>query len=214
MGVASYFQRQSGRLIPAGLIVLSVLPVFGGTLRMAELALGEPAPDSARYFESPLPIVLHVISSVIYFVLGAFQFSPSLRRSRPGWHRGAGYVLIPSALVCAFSGAWMACFYPPLLGTGTAATTMRIVVAAGIAVFICAGFAAVRERNIAAHRAWMIRAYALAIAAGTQPITLAPIIVFPSLYGELGYTLGLGAGWLLNVLVAEWVIRRTANRSV
>ena len=195
-------------LIPAGLILLSVLPLVGGTLRIIDLAVGEPAPGSARFFASPVPIVLHVISSVTYFVLGAFQFSPSLRRLKPVWHRRAGYVLIPSGLVSALSGAWMAYFYPPLLGTGTAAAIIRIVVAVGIAGFICAGFLAIRERKIAAHRAWMMRAYALAIAAGTQPITLAPLIVFPQLYGEVGYTLGLTAGWVLNLLVAEWLIRR------
>ena len=54
----------------------------------------------------------------------------------------------------------------------------------------------------------MTRAYALAIAAGTQPFTLAPIVVFPELYGELGFTLGLTAGWVVNLAVAEWLIRR------
>jgi uncharacterized membrane protein len=204
-------QRHSGRLIPAGLILLSILPLVGGTMRMVDLAVGEPAPSSARYFESPSPIVVHAMSSLTYFILGAFQFSPSLRRNNPGWHRKAGYVLIPSGLLCALSGAWMAYFYPPLFGTGTAVAIIRVVVAASIAAFICMGVVAIRERNIAAHRAWMMRAYALVIAAGTQPITLAPIIVFPNLQGELGFTLGLTAGWVLNLLVAERLIRRTAT---
>jgi uncharacterized membrane protein len=178
---------------------------------MVDLAVGEPAPGSARFFAAPFPIVLHVVSSVTYFVLGAFQFCSSLRRSKPVWHRMAGYVLIPSGLVCALSGAWMAYFYPPLLGTGTALAIIRIGVVACIAIFICTGVLAIRERRIAAHRAWMMRAYALAIAAGTQPITLAPLIVFPQFYGELGYTLGLTAGWVLNFLVAEWLIRRNGQ---
>ena len=78
------------------------------------------------------------------------------------------------------------------------------------AVLLFTGYTFIRSRNVAAHRAWMMRAYALAIAAGTQPITLAPMLAFPKLYGELGYTLGLAAGWLLNLLVAEWLIRRSA----
>jgi hypothetical protein len=100
----------------------------------------------------------------------------------------------------------MAYFYPPIFGTGTAIAVIRIVVGVSIAAFICLGYAAVRKRNIAAHRAWMMRAYALAIAAGTQPITLSLILVFP---GELGFTLGLAAGWVLNLCVAELLIRRT-----
>lgn len=194
------------------MILLSILPLLGGTLRMVDLAGGEPVPSTLRFFESPSPIVVHVISSLVYFMLGAFQFSPSLRRSKPAWHRKAGYVLLPAGLLCALSGAWMAWFYPPLFGTGTAVAIVRTVVAAAIAIFICVGFVAIRRHDIAAHRASMIRAHALAIAAGTQPITLAPLIVFPRLYGELGYTLGLAAGWGLNLLVAEWLIRRTQPR--
>src|SRR5687767_2662158 len=149
-------QRQSGWLIPAGLILLSILPLAGGTLRMVDLVVGDPAPGTLRFFESPSPIVVHVISSLTYFILGAFQFAPSFRRNKPAWHRKAGYVLIPSGLACALSGAWMAWFYPPIFGTGTAVAIIRIVVAASVAAFICLGFVAIRKRNIAAHRAWMM----------------------------------------------------------
>jgi hypothetical protein len=65
-------QTRAGWLIPTGLILLSVLPLVGGALRMVDLAVGEPAPDSARFFASPLPVTLHVISSVTFFILGAF----------------------------------------------------------------------------------------------------------------------------------------------
>jgi hypothetical protein len=203
-----WLRARAGWLIPAGLLLLSILPLMGGTLRMLDLATGEPTPKSIRFFESPTPIVLHAISSLIYFILGAFQFSASLRRRRPEWHRKAGRILIASGLVSALSGVWMACFYPRTIGNGPAAAVIRVLVGAAITVFICNGYAAILRRNIPAHRAWMIRAYALAIAAGTQPLTLAPIVVVPAFNGELGLTLGLTAGWILNLLVAEWVIRR------
>lgn len=200
---------RSGWLIPAGLIALSVLPLIGGAMRMAEIATGaQPDPNNARLLAAPVPLVLHILSSSIYFVLGALQFSPSLRRSRPDWHRVAGRILIPSGVLSALTGIWMACIYPPLFGDGTAAAAIRIIVGTCIVVFIARGFAAIRQRAVASHRAWMMRAYALAIAAGTQPLTLAPIIVFPELYGELGYTSGLAAGWVVNIAFAEWLIRR------
>lgn len=195
-------------LIPAGLILLSVLPLIGGAIRLTELASGEVTAGNVRFFASPLPIVLHVIGSGVYFILGAFQFSPSWRARRPDWHRIAGRILIPSGLITALTGMWMAWTYPPLFGDGTAAAVIRIVVGACTVLFIGAGYAAICRRDIAAHRAWMMRAYALAIAAGTQPLTLAPMVIFPQLYGEVGYTLGLAAGWVLNLAVAELLIRR------
>ena len=48
---------------------------------------------------------------------------------------------------------------------------IRLVVASAMAVCVVLGFAAIRRRDIAAHRAWMIRAYALALGAGTQAFT-------------------------------------------
>ena len=37
--------------------------------------------------------------------------------------------------------------------------------------FLVLGFTAIRRRDIPAHRAWMIRAYALGLGAGTQAFT-------------------------------------------
>jgi len=100
-------------LIPAGLIALSFIPTVAGTFRMVQLGGGaEITPDSARFFAAPLPVVLHIVSSVIFCVLGAFQFSPSFRRRKPNWHRAAGRMLIPCGLVAALAGLWMTQFYP------------------------------------------------------------------------------------------------------
>ncbi len=57
----------------------------------------------------------------------------------------------------------------------------------------------------------MTRAYAIALAAGTQTLTLA---VGPAVFGPGALTkdLSLGAAWLVNLAVAEVVIRRAASR--
>ncbi len=74
------------------------------------------------------------------------------------------------------------------------------------------GFTAIRRRDIAAHRAWMVRAYAIGLAAGTQAFTAGISgAVFGA--GELRDDLAKGAGWVINLAVAEWVIRRPATGS-
>lgn len=57
----------------------------------------------------------------------------------------------------------------------------------------------------------MIRAYAIGLAAGTQTFTqgIAAAIVGT---GELRMDLAKGAGWVINLAVAEWAIRRPARR--
>lgn len=198
-------------LIPAGLILLGVLPLIGGAIRLTELATADATLQSARFFAEPVPVVLHILSSTVYFILGALQFSAGIRRGRPDWHRAAGRVLVPAGLVSALSGLWMAWSYPPLIGDGTATALVRTFAGSCVVVFIGLGFAAIRARDIPTHRAWMTRAYALAIAAGTHPLTLAPLVIFPQLWSDLGYATGLAAGWLINFAVAEWVIRRRVD---
>ncbi len=94
-------------LMPAALIVLSLIPVIAGAVRITELTGGaEVTPDNARFFASPLPVVLHILSASLYSILGAFQFVPSIRRRR-SWHRAAGWLLIPCGLAAGLSGLWI-----------------------------------------------------------------------------------------------------------
>lgn len=196
-------------LTPAGLIALSFIPALAGTFRIIELSSGAAiTPGNARFFEAPLPVVLHIVSSVIYCILGAFQFSPKLRSLRPRLHRASGRVLIPCGLISASTGLWMAHFYPWVGFDGQSLYAMRLLVSAAMILFLFLGFAAILRRDITQHRAWMIRGYALALGAGTQVLTHLPWFLFPGIQGELSRTLFMGAGWAINIVIAEWLISR------
>lgn len=196
-------------LLPAGLIALSFIPAVAGTVRIVQLGGGaEITPDNARFFAAPLPVVLHIVSSVIYCVLGAFQFNPSLRRRKPNWHRAGGRILIPCGLVAAFAGLWMTQFYPPADFDGPFLYAIRLLAGSAMVLSLCLGLAAIRRRNITRHRAWMMRGYALGLGAGTQVFTHIPWLLFPSMQGELARTVLMGAGWAINLAVAEWLILR------
>ncbi len=50
-------------LVPAGLIVLSLIPLLAGAFRLTELMGGaEITAKNARFFESPIPVVVHIVS--------------------------------------------------------------------------------------------------------------------------------------------------------
>ena len=55
----------------------------------------------------------------------------------------------------------MTLFYPRPAGDGELLTGMRLVFGSAMVASIVLGFAAVRRRDIARHRAWMIRGYAI-----------------------------------------------------
>ena len=202
-------------LVPTLLIMLSAVPVAAGTVRLVHLAGGaEITPDNARFFAAPLPVVLHIISVTLYCVLGAFQFAPDFRRRKPNWHRAAGRILVPCGLIAAISGLWMTQFYPPVDGDGPILYGMRLLVGSAMVLFICLGLAAILRRDIPRHRAWMMRGYALGLGAGTQALTHLPWFLFPAIQGEVTRALSMGAGWAINVVVAEWIIRgRPTHRS-
>jgi uncharacterized membrane protein len=199
--------------VPYALLALVLIPAFFGSLRLVELAGGPHLmPANPRLNASPVPVVVHITSAILYAALGAFQFSAGLRRRRPGWHRTAGRVLVVLGLAVALSALWLTLFYPRQPGTGALAYLFRLAFGSGMAACITLGFTAIRRHDIARHRAWMTRAYALALGAATQVFTLGigPAVFGP---GQLTADLSLGAAWVINLAIAEYVIRRSAHRA-
>jgi uncharacterized membrane protein len=206
--------RRADWLVPASLILLSLVPAIAGTSRLHQLASdAEVTAANARFFAQPLPVVLHILSVIPFSMLGALQFSPGFRRRNRGWHRAAGKVLAVSGLMAALSGLWMARFYPWPEGDGVVLYWERLVVGGAMLVSIVRALLAVRRRDFASHGAWMTRAYAIGMGAGTQVFTHLPWFIFmEGRPGESPRALMMGAGWLINVLVAEWIIRRGGRR--
>jgi uncharacterized membrane protein len=196
-------------LIPAALIILSAVPVVAGAARIAELNGGaEITPENARFFAFPLPVVVHILSASLYSVLGAFQFLPSFRRRRPNWHRTAGRILVPCGLAVALSGLWMTQFYPWPDGDGVILYGLRLLFGSAMLLSIVLGVAAIRRRDFAGHGAWMMRGYAIGLGAGTQVLTHVPWLLLFGMPGELTRAMLMGAGWVINLAVAEWIIRK------
>lgn len=207
-------------LVPTGLILLSLVPAVGGSFRLVELGLGieTSMPDSERIASAPIPIVIHIISVVIYSILGAFQFASRKRRrffwQRAGWHRTMGKILIPSGFVVALSGLWMTQFSPlPWYDIGPL-YWVRMVVGFGMLFSLILATVAIRRLDFAQHGAWMTRAYALALGAGTQVFTAIPWFLYPSIQSEVSRAIMMGAAWLINILVAEWVIWKRQSKLV
>lgn len=197
------------RLMIAVLILLSIIPLIFGVIRLIQLASGaEITPANARFFASPSPVVVHILSAAVYALLGAFQFATGFRRRHPGWHRVVGRFLVVCGLLVGFSGLWMTLFYARQPGTGDLLYALRLLFGSGMVLSVVLGFTAVRRRDMAGHRAWMMRGYAIGLGAGTQVLTgmVGDLTMGPP--DELTHALWMGAGWVINLVIAEWIIRR------
>jgi uncharacterized membrane protein len=201
-------------IIPAALITLSLVPAIAGTGRLVQLTSGAPiTPENARFFGAPLPVILHILTVIPYSIVGAFQFSAGFRRRRRAWHRAAGRILAPCGLIAALSGLWMAHFYTLPPGDGQLVYVERLVFGTAMIGSIVLGLNAIRRRDFANHGEWMTRAYAIGLGAGTQVLTHLPWFIFADgKPGEMPRGVMMGAGWVINVVVAEWIIRSRMAR--
>lgn len=197
--------------IAASLLALTFVPVVAGAARLVDLSSGRTA-ENARFFDLPVPIVVHVVGATTYCVLGAFQLLPSFRRRRPQWHRWSGRVLVPAGMAAALSGMVMAVSDDLPAHDNTVLMWMRLAFGTLMAAGLVLGVVAIRRGDVATHRRWMARAYAVAQGAGTQALVLGPMVALagqPS--GALKAT-GMGFAWVLNLVVAEWLVRRAQSR--
>lgn len=213
MATVAKSTRRPPWLVPTGLILLSVIPVTAGVVLVVQL-FGHPpvTPANARFVAVPAPVIAHIITASLYCVLGPLQFMPAFRRRHPRWHRVAGRVLVLCGLIAALAGLWMTLFYPDAPGDGSLLVGIRLVFGSAMVASIALGLAAILRRDVAAHRAWMIRGYAIGQGAGTQAVLGFLWLAVGD--GPVGTprALMLGAGWMINVALAEWLIRRQPHR--
>ena len=202
-------------LLLVGLLVLSFVPVVGGTFRLAELGLGntiEFLPINPRIESAPIPVIFHLVSSIAYCILGAFQFLPTLRKNHPLWHRVAGRLLVCAGVVSALSGLWMTHFYAfPAQLQGTLLYVVRVIVSVAMVIFIGVAVSSILKKRVIKHQAFMIRAYALGQGAGTQVLITLPWLL--SVGEPEGFTreILMSAAWVLNIAVGEWVIKKLSK---
>lgn len=189
----------------------SFIPAVFGLLRIPELLGGPPIiPPNPRAVIDPMPIALHILGSSVFCLAGALQFLPSLRRHRPALHRTLGRIVAAAGCVSALTGLWMTVSYSfPQALQGPLLYRTRVTLSLAMVALIAWAIVAIRSRQLAKHRAAMLRAYTIGQGASTQ--TALGLIAMALLDSEpLGFSgdiLMVGA-WVINLMVAELLIHR------
>ena len=193
------------------MVVYSFIPAVVGLLRIPEL-LGGPAivPQNPRAVIDPVPIVLHILGSSLFCLVGTMQFLPSLRRHRPTLHRNLGRVVAAAGCVSALTGLWMTLVFAfPQALQGPLLYGVRIALSLSMFGFICWAVVAIRSRDLLGHSAAMLRAYAIGQGASTQTV-LFIIAMAVSDFEPMGFSRDvlMVTGWAINIAFAEILIRR------
>jgi hypothetical protein len=166
--------------------------------------------DDLRY----AVLVAHIFPAAIALGLGPLQFVPRIR-ARRRIHRTLGRIylfagVLPSALAAIPVAIW----------SGRLLTQIGLITAA-VLWLITGGLAyrAARRRDFTGHRAWMMRNYALTFLAVTSRILVPLLLLVQALVGGAGpgsigerapamIPVGQTLGWIVNLIVAERLVRR------
>ena len=150
-------------------------------------------------------LMTHIIASMLAILIGPFQYLPGIRKGR--WlkvHRWLGRAYLLSILFGGLSGLYMAQF-------AYGGSTSRMGFGILAILWLHSGYRAymhIRNKDLEAHRQWMIRNYALTFAGVMLriwvPVSSAFGIDFTAAYIAIAWLC-----WVPNLLVAEWIIRRT-----
>ncbi|WP_375281877.1 DUF2306 domain-containing protein [Pseudooctadecabacter sp.] len=191
------------------LLSLSSLPILAGVARLSEMGTGAPAMEATiASANMPTGLALHIIAASVFLILGAVQFLPATRRTL--WHKRAGRLAIAAGLLGAMTGGILAATLSVGPTSGPLLVPQRIVFSLLWAVALLLGLASVLRANTKAHRAWMIRGYAIGAATGLQSLILLPWFFMFGVPSGLPSDLVMLASWLIALALAEIVIRRPA----
>lgn len=193
--------------VPAALILFALLPIVTSSMRLFEIASGPVAtPDNARFLVVPLQIYLHAGGGILYLILGALQFSQPLRMRFPKWHRWNGRITVIVGLMAAVSALWMTETFPEVPFNPHEVYGFRVLFSLGWLGCLALGFGAALNRDIASHRAWMMRAYAIGLGGSTTAILLGSWLLIYGPTSPKVFALGTGAAWVINLIVVQRIL--------
>ncbi|WP_297515072.1 DUF2306 domain-containing protein [uncultured Caulobacter sp.] len=164
--------------------------------------VGPLAPNvMANPFANPF-LDLHVAGAATALLVGPFQFLGGLRARRPGLHRALGRLYVAGCLAGGIGGLVLA--FGSTAGP-VAAAGFGLLGAAWIVTTVQA-FRRALARRIAEHRAWMIRSFALTLAAVTLRLYLPAATLAGEHFFEAYRAISFLC-WVPNLLLAEAWLR-------
>ena len=191
---------------PLVALCILILIVFA-VLRAVHTYGISPTPDhlfELRYLDHPIIAAIHMASGVAFILFAPLQFIKRVRNNNLSLHRGLGRVLVICALIAGAYGL-IATIALPAFG-GISSETAAWFFGLLFLFSLLRAYWCVRNKKIALHREWMIRAFAIGLGVGTQRLFLLILIPTTGYSFEAVFGSGLWLGFSLNLLIAEiWI---------
>lgn len=191
------------------LLFLSVIPIVMALVRLVQIPLGALPDDSLKFLTVPLWHWAHALGGASFGIIGPLQFAGVLQRRYGRLHHVLGRVFMLAGVMLGGSGLGLFLQVPnsatPILDCARVLAGLALMGSLGLSL------GAIRRRDIARHKAWIIRAYAIGMGSGAVALVMFPIYLIKGapLEGVISDLVFVGA-WLICIGVAEAVVRRTA----
>lgn len=166
-----------------------------------------PAGPDRAYALHPGLAYLHIVPGLVYLLGAPLQLSVRFGRRHLRVHRRMGRVVAAAGVV---SGAFAIVFGTLFPQGGVAEAAATVVFGGYFLVALGTAFAAIRARDVARHRRWMVRAFAVGVAVGTLRIWVGLFQALDLLSWSAGFAVAFPIASALHALVAEAHLRRAA----
>lgn len=157
------------------LALIGIGVAFARTIRLLPILvtgpspLVTPPPIDYMFAQFPLLTLTHILPGALFMVLGPLQFNVGLRAKYPERHRLSGRIFVLCSLIIGVTALVMSFTMPAIGGVNQAAATALFALYFLFA--ISKAFWHIRRYEVAAHREWMVRAFAIGLAVATiRPI--------------------------------------------
>jgi uncharacterized membrane protein len=139
-------------------------------------------------------LIPHTLAGIFALLIGPINFSSRIRQRHLQLHRVLGLIYVVSVFVGSFTGIALAAGRPGLPGTSMQAAAWIICTTAA--------FVAARNRQIAVHRQWMARSYAVTFTfVSSRVFNLVP--AYWSHLGDVLSAVGVIAFTLASLLIVD-----------
>lgn len=160
-----------------------------------------------RYVQHPVVAYLHILPGVVFLLAAIGQLNRRHRNAHLDRHRKIGRALVPIGIVAGALAIAFGSLYP--WGDALEAAA-AIVFGAYFIAALALGFRAIRAHDIAAHRRWMIRAFAVALAVGSIRVWLG-ILVLAGIEFHRAFGAAFCIGLTAHAAIAEVYLRGNAR---
>jgi uncharacterized membrane protein len=148
---------------------------------------------------------VHVFTAIAVLPAGLTQFSRYIRKHYRNVHRGAGYVYVVAVVLLAGPSGFVIGIYA---NGGLSSQIAFCLLAALWVYFTIKAVQTIRSKKVGEHRRWMIRSFALALSAITLRAWKYAIVAALEPRPMDVYVVVAWLGWVLNLVVAEYIIYR------